>query len=217
MARQFLGRWSVLRSLWLCLELKYPQIRYSLASVTIFHLTSFKNYNAYYRKKCFYLDQYSVTIASQMQIVRQVRIQNEPILSSSPTVIHPVRCWISHWVQQWYILLAVGFLLDFPTTEHRIRWVGHAHISKYVTKGNTNCMDHWTEEKKNWLKRDKSWLGQAEDTVKLVCERTIIEAGRNGHQFHQSLEISFLFLKNSSRDAEIKSHCSRCRDQIQLQ
>src|SRR5579871_4624984 len=73
--------------------------------------------------------------------------------------------------------VAMRYLLDFPSMEHRIAlWRARAHLRISAN------IEHPLHEalgriRGNMLKRGKSWVGRAEDIIRLVCEPTDIYSG----------------------------------------
>src|SRR5579871_3977640 len=73
--------------------------------------------------------------------------------------------------------VAMRYLLDFPSMAHRIDlWRARAHF-RISANSEHPLHEEFGRESGNRLKRGKSWVGCAEDIIRLVCEPTNILSG----------------------------------------
>ena len=74
--------------------------------------------------------------------------------------------------------VAMRYLLDFPTMNHRIKiWRARAYLKISADKQHP-LHEALFREKGDRLKRGKSWMGRAEDIVRQVCSLTSINPGK---------------------------------------
>jgi ribonuclease HI len=110
--------------------------------------------------------EYSLAIltVSQTQIARLEKVQNEAMriilgcTRDTPCV-------------------AMRFLLDFPTMDQRIKMARARAYLKISAKTDHPLHEMLSRDCGNRLKRGKSWLGRAADTVREVCEINNITPG----------------------------------------
>src|SRR5579871_4377936 len=101
--------------------------------------------------------------------------------------------------------VAMRYLLDFPSMAHRIAlWRACAH---FRISANTEHPLHEElgKERGNRLKRGKSWVGRAEDIIRVICEPTNIYAGEEWVCVPDKLDVKFTTITTLGR---------RCREWI---
>ncbi|BFZ17186.1 hypothetical protein BsWGS_20225 [Bradybaena similaris] len=97
--------------------------------------------------------------------------------------------------------VAMRFLLGFPTMSHRIKMArAHAHL-RISSKTNHPLHGALNVRKGNRLKRGKSWLGHAEEAIRLLCETSGIDPGEEWTCVPRTLDVDFSVIVQFDRSS----------------